>query len=179
MTWHRCQLVFAEKFTWKDGIRPKICENVSRYWLTFSFWKIFKCGGKVWNSDVGRYPCIHFSKHLNWGCRISLKTLPVWEDIVSCRLIFPMGMTKGLCNLQARPVMQRQRSLFHVQEDNSDVTWSWNSPARQYRQVYLMRHKIKGEIICILALLTIPKRIKIMRESSQKNFMQRNTARSN
>ena len=45
--------------------------------------------------------------------------------------------------------------------------------------VKLMRHKIKGEIICILALLIIPKTIQIMRESSQKNFMQRNTARSN
>ena len=41
--------------------------------------------------------------------------------------------------------------------------------------VKLMRHKVKGETICILALLTIPKRIQIMRESSQKNFMQRNT----
>ena len=30
--------------------------------------------------------------------------------------------------------------------------------------VKLMRHKVKGEIICILALLTIPKRIQIMRE---------------
>ena len=45
--------------------------------------------------------------------------------------------------------------------------------------VKLMRHKVKGEIICILALLTIPKKIQIMRESSQKNFTQRNTARSN
>ena len=45
--------------------------------------------------------------------------------------------------------------------------------------VKLMRHKVKGEIICILALLTIPKRIQIMRESFQKNFMHRNTARSN
>ena len=45
--------------------------------------------------------------------------------------------------------------------------------------VKLMRHKVKGEIICILALLTIPKRIQIMRERFQKNFMQWNTARSN
>ena len=30
--------------------------------------------------------------------------------------------------------------------------------------VKLMRHKVKGEIICILALITIPKRIHIMRE---------------
>ena len=46
--------------------------------------------------------------------------------------------------------------------------------------VKLMRPKIKGEIISILALLTIPKRIQIMRESSQKNFMQRHAAaRSN
>ena len=37
------------------------------------------------------------------------------------KLIFPISMTTGLCNLQARPVMQRQRSLFHVQEGNSDV----------------------------------------------------------
>ena len=86
-------------------------------------------------------------------------------------------MTTGLCDLQARPVMQRQRSLFHGQEGNSDVTRSWNSATRQYRHV--MRHKVKGEIICILALLTIPKRIQITRESSQKKFMQRNTARSN
>ena len=46
-----------------------------------------------------------------------------------------MGMTTGLCNLQARPVMQRQRNLFHVQEGNSDVTRSWNLANRQYRQV--------------------------------------------
>ena len=45
--------------------------------------------------------------------------------------------------------------------------------------VKLIQHKVKGEIICILALLNIPKRIQVMRESSQKNFMQRNTARSN
>ena len=45
--------------------------------------------------------------------------------------------------------------------------------------VKLMRHKVKAEIICLLALLTILKRIHIMRESSQKNFMQQNTARSN
>ena len=45
--------------------------------------------------------------------------------------------------------------------------------------VKLMRHKVKGEIVCILALLTIPKRIQIMRQSSQKNSMQRNMARSN
>ena len=45
--------------------------------------------------------------------------------------------------------------------------------------IKLMRHKVRGEIICILALLTIPTRIQIMRESSQKNFMQRNTARLN
>ena len=31
--------------------------------------------------------------------------------------------------------MQRQRSLFHVQEGNSDVTRSWNSATGQYRQV--------------------------------------------
>ena len=31
--------------------------------------------------------------------------------------------------------MERQRSLFHVQEGNSDVTRSWNSATRQYRQV--------------------------------------------
>ena len=42
-----------------------------------------------------------------------------------------MSMTTGLCNLQARSVMQRQRSLFHV---NIDVTRSWNSATRQYRQ---------------------------------------------
>ena len=44
-------------------------------------------------------------------------------------------MATGLCNLQARLVMQRHRSLFHVQEGNSDVTWSWNSATTQYRQV--------------------------------------------
>ena len=47
-----------------------------------------------------------------------------------------MSMATGLCNLQARPVIQRQRSLlFHIQEGNSDVTRSWNSTTRQYRQV--------------------------------------------
>ena len=65
-----------------------------------------------------------------------------------------MSMTTGLCNLQARPVMQRQRSLFHVQEGNSDVTRSWNLLLGNV--VKLMRHKVKGEIICILALPTIP-----------------------
>ena len=65
-----------------------------------------------------------------------------------------MSMTTGLCHLQARPVMQRQRSLFHVQQGNSDVTRSWNSATRQYRQVQLMRHKVKGEIICTFALIT-------------------------
>ena len=36
--------------------------------------------------------------------------------------------------------------------------------------VKLMRHKVKGEIICILALLTIPKRIQIMREKFPEEF---------
>ena len=56
--------MFAEKIISKDGIRPKIYENFSRYLLTFFFWKIFKCGGKLRNSDVGREPCIRYSKHL-------------------------------------------------------------------------------------------------------------------
>ena len=42
------------------------------------------------------------------------------------RLIFPMSMTTGLCKWQASPVMQRQRSLFHVQEGNNDVIRSLN-----------------------------------------------------
>ena len=82
-----------------------------------------------------------------------------------------MSMTTGLCNLQARPVMQRQRSLFHVQEGNSDVTRSWNSTTRQYRHVNATQGKKRNN----LHFGTSYHSKKIMGESSQKNFMQRNT----
>ena len=36
--------------------------------------------------------------------------------------------------------------------------------------VKLLRHKVKGEIICILALPTIPKRIQIMQEKFPEEF---------
>ena len=36
--------------------------------------------------------------------------------LLTKKVIFSMGMTTGLCNMQARSVMQRQRSLFHVRE---------------------------------------------------------------
>ena len=62
------------------------------------------------------------------------------------KVIFPMGMTTGLCNLQARPVMQRQRSLFHVQEGNSVVTRTWNSATRQYRQVNATQGKRRNNL---------------------------------
>ena len=55
-------------------------------------------------------------------------------------------MTTGLCNLQARSVTQRQRSLFHVQEGNSDVTRSWNSATRQYRQVNATQGKKRSNL---------------------------------
>ena len=57
-----------------------------------------------------------------------------------------MSMTTGLCNLRARPVMQRQRSLFHVQEGNSDVTRSLNSATRQYRQVNATQGKGRNNL---------------------------------
>ena len=57
-----------------------------------------------------------------------------------------MSMTTRLCNLQARPVMQRQRSLFHVQEGNSEVTLSWNSATRQYRQVDATQGKMRNNL---------------------------------
>ena len=62
------------------------------------------------------------------------------------KLIFPMSVTTGLCNLQARPVMQRQRSLFHVQEGYSDVTRSWNTATRQYRQVNATQGKRRNNL---------------------------------
>ena len=62
------------------------------------------------------------------------------------KLIFPVSMTTGLCNLQARPVMQTQHSLFHVQEGNSDVTRSWNSATRQYRQVNATQGKRENNL---------------------------------
>ena len=42
--------------------------------------------------------------------------------------------------------MQMQRSLFHVQEGNSDVTWSWNLATRQYRQVNATQGKRRNNL---------------------------------
>ena len=81
------------------------------------------------------------------------------------KLIFPISMTTGLCNLQARPVVQRQRSLFHVQEGNSDVTRSWNLATRKYRQVNATQGKRRNNLH--------------FGTSYQTSFMQRNTACSN
>ena len=57
------------------------------------------------------------------------------------------------------PKLLKKKLIFHM----SMTTWLCNLQARPVMQ----------------ALLTIPKKIQIMRESSQKNFIQRNTARSN
>ena len=54
-----------------------------------------------------------------------------------------MSMTTGLCNLQARPVMQRQRTLSHVQEG---VTRCCNSATRQYRQVNATQDKMRNNL---------------------------------
>ena len=62
------------------------------------------------------------------------------------KLIFPMSITTELFNLQARPVMQRQHSLFHVQEGNNDVTRNWSSATRQYRQVNATQGKRRNNL---------------------------------
>ena len=74
--------------------------------------------------------------------------------------------------------MERERSLLHVQEGNSDVTRSWNSATRQYRQVNATQGKRRNNLHFGTSYHS--KRIQIRWESYQKNFMQRHVAaRSN
>ena len=164
-------------------------------------------------------------EHLNWGWRISLSKLPVWEALCPAGTNFSSGkilsrrptIIRGLY-LSKEPLEYQKSSTrfrFSFQKPDEEICpdgkpkllrkrlifprvwqrgfaickqdqWCKGSVAcSMFRRVTamslgvgtqllgnivkLMRHKVKWKIICILALLTIPKRIQIMRESSQRN----------
>ena len=86
MTWRRCQLVFAEKFTWKDGIHPKIYENVSKV-STYIF-RSGKCSNAA-ESEATQMSAGNraytIRNILTEAAEFLCQNFPVWEDIVSCR----------------------------------------------------------------------------------------------
>ena len=69
------------------------------------------------------------------------------EKPLKKKLIFPMSMTTGLCNLQARPVKWEQRNRFSVADRSMEVNYVDDTSCRRRRcQIDSTRGKRENEL---------------------------------